>query len=89
MKNKFLKYLLLVVLLLLAVILGKFIGGTVPDVSFLSWLGAGASFGFAPFTLNLAILELTMGFQFSVNIAQIILLIVGIFIYSCWIAKEK
>lgn len=88
MRNKFLRNLLLIVLLLLAVILGKIIGDAVPGVSFLSWLGEGAKFGFAPFTLNLAILELTLGFQFSINIAQILLIIIAIFVFSRWGFRE-
>jgi len=88
MKNKVLRGILLTVFLLLSVILGKIIGGAVAGVSFLSWLGEGIKFGFEPFTLELAVMNLTLGFSFAVNIAQIILLLIAIFSYIRWIARD-
>ena len=88
MQNKLLRSILLVVLLLLSVILGKIIGGAVTGISFLSWLGEGINFGFDPFTLDLAVMNLTLGFTFAVNIAQIVLILAAIFSYIRWIARD-
>ncbi len=88
MKNKLIKTLVLIVLLLLAVILGKVIGSAVTGISFLSWLGLGADFGFDPVALDLAVMNLTFGFHFAVNIAQILLILIAVFVYSRWIVRD-
>ena len=62
--------------------LGKVIGNVTAGVSFLSWLGLSAQFGLAPATLDLAVLTVTFGVQISVNVAQAILLLVAILVYS-------
>ena len=49
---------------------------------YLSWLGMAADFGLAPTTVDLAILKLTFGLQINLNVAQAILLLAAILIYS-------
>ena len=82
MKKSLIKTLLLIVLLLLAVVLGKVLGDVCAGTAFLSWLGLSASFGLAPATLDLAIVQLTFGLQVSLNTAQAILLLVAILVYT-------
>lgn len=89
MQNKVLRGILLVIFLLFSVVLGKIIGSAVTGISFLAWLGEGIKFGFAPFTLDLAIIDLTLGLNFAVNFAQIILLVISLFVYIRWIARAK
>ena len=50
-------------------------------VSWLSWLGASAAFGFGPATLDVSVLQLTFGIQMSLNILQCILFVVVIVLY--------
>lgn len=82
MKKNIIRTLLLVILLLLAIVLGKVIGNVTTGVSFLSWLGLSAQFGLAPATLDLAVLTVTFGVQISLNVAQAILLLIAILVYT-------
>lgn len=82
MKKSIIRTLLLVILLLLAIVLGKVIGNVTADTPFLSWLGLSASFGLAPATVDLAVMTVTFGLQISLNVAQGILLLVAILLYS-------
>ena len=82
MKRKLLKTLRLIVLILLSVVLGKVIGGAVAHISYLSWLNIGANFGFSPVTVDLAVVQLTVGFMMSINVCQIILLLIAILAYT-------
>ena len=83
MKRKLIKTLLLIVLLLLAVVLGIVIGNVCEGVKGFSWLALSATFGLQPTTISLAVMELTFGLTVQVNVAQAILLLVAILIYSC------
>ena len=82
MKRSLIRTLLLVILLLLAIVLGVVIGNVTAGVPYLSWLGLAADFGLAPTTVDLAILKLTFGMQINLNVAQAILLLAAILIYS-------
>ncbi len=82
MKRNFLKILLCTLLLLLAVVLGKVAGSACAGVPALSWLNLGTSFGFAPTTIDLSVLQFTLGFTMQINVAQGILLIAAI-LASC------
>ena len=82
MKKNLLKTLLCIILLLLAAVLGKVIGEAAADISYLSWLAIGANFGFSPTVIDLAVIQVTLGFMLSINMAQIILILVAIFIYT-------
>ncbi len=73
----------------LVVVTGAVIGGLVAqlvrDVSWLSWLAYGASFGVsnqAPFVLDLAVLKLTFGLMLDINIATILGIIAALLIYK-------
>ena len=81
MKRQLIKTVLLIVLLLLAVVLGMIIGNVASDISAISWLCASASFGLSPTTLDLSILNLTLGLTVNINVAQAILLLAAILIY--------
>jgi hypothetical protein len=82
MKNNLIKSLLLIILLLLAVVLGKIIGVACVGIKYASWLGAGASFGFSPCSVNLSVVSFTLGVMVSINVAQALLLLAAILSYT-------
>ena len=82
MKNNIIKTLSLIILLLLAVVLGKIIGAACIGIKYAAWLGAGASFGFSPLSVNLSVVSFTFGVMISINVAQAILLLIAILSYS-------
>ncbi len=88
MKKNLLKTLLLIILLVLAVVLGQVIGTVTHSVSFLSWLGLGTSFGFQPVKIDLAIVNFTFGVMVNINVAQAILLLISILVYTRIKIKE-
>ena len=70
----------LLLLLLIGSIFGSLIGQVLgPHVS---WLNFGQTLGLKPTTLNLAVLSLTFGFTFKLNIAGIIGFFAALLIYS-------
>lgn len=72
----------LLVILLCGIVLGGYLGTLASNVSFLSWLNYGNTFGLtSPVVLDLGILVLTFGLTISINIASIIGLILGIILY--------
>ena len=76
-------YWTLLLLVLAGIVLGGFIGELTSNVSFLSWLGYGQSFGLSdPLVLNLGILVLTFGLKIKITIAGIIGILIAILIYS-------
>ena len=82
---KFRKNLILVLLVLAAIVLGSIVADLASGVSGLSWLSYGISFGISsadPLVLNLYILTLTFGLAFSINVAQIIFIIVAFLTYK-------
>lgn len=81
MKKNLMKTLLFIILLLLAVVLGKIIGAACAGIAYASWLNAGASFGFSPLSLNLSVISLTFGAMININVAQAILLLIAILAY--------
>lgn len=82
MKNNLIKSILLIILLLLAVVLGKIIGAACVGNPYASWLGAGASFGFSPLTVNLSVVSFTVGAMVNINVAQAVLLLAAIVSYT-------
>lgn len=69
-------------LILAGIVLGGFIGNLAGNISFLSWLNYGQSFGLtSPIVLDLGILVLTFGLTIQISIASIIGVIIGIIIY--------
>lgn len=72
----------LFLLLLAGIVLGSFIGHLCKDISFLSWLNYGKTFGLeSPLILNLGVLVLTFGLTIDINIASIVGVIIAIIIY--------
>ena len=82
MKRNLLRNLLLIVLFILAVVLGKLIGIAVQGVPFLEWLGISVSFGFPSVPIDLSVVTITFGILVNINVAQGILLLAAILIYS-------
>lgn len=82
MKNNLIKTLLLIILLLLAVVLGKIIGAACIGVKYAAWLGAAASFGFSPLSVNLSVASLTFGLMVNINVAQALFLLIAILAYT-------
>ncbi|MBP3620658.1 MAG: DUF4321 domain-containing protein [Lachnospiraceae bacterium] len=73
----------LLLILLSGIVLGGFIGYLCRNVSFLSWLNYGQTFGLSsPVVLDLGIIILTFGLTISINIASILGIIIGIIIYK-------
>lgn len=76
------KWILLLVLLS-GIVLGGFIGYLCRDISWLSWLNYGQTFGLSePVVLDLGIMLITFGLVISINIASIIGVVIGILIYK-------
>lgn len=82
MKKGIIKTLFFIVSILLAVVLGKAIGGAVNGIQFLSWLAIAAKFGISTVTVDLSVLQLTFGLMVNINVAQAILLLTAIIIYT-------
>lgn len=75
----------LFLLLLAGIVLGGFIGALTADISFLSWLNYGQTFGLSsPVVLDLGIIVLTFGMTIRITIAGIIGVVLAILIYR-WI----
>lgn len=75
-------YWTLLLLVLAGIVSGGFIGELTSNVSFLSWLNYGQSFGLSdPLVLNLGILVLTFGLKIKITIAGIIGILIAILIY--------
>ena len=72
----------LFLLLLAGIVLGSFIGHLSRNVSWLSLLSYGKTFGLeSPVVLNLGVMILTFGLTIDINIASIIGVIIAIIIY--------
>ena len=75
-------YWTLLLLVIAGIVLGGFIGELTSNISFLSWLNYGQSFGLSdPLVLNLGILVLTFGLKIKITIAGIIGILIAILIY--------
>lgn len=73
----------LLLVLLSGIVLGGFLGYLCRDVSWLSWLNYGQTFGLSePVVLDLGIMLITFGLMISINIASIIGIVIGIIIYK-------
>ena len=82
MKKGIIKALSFVVLIILAIVLGKALGNAVAGISFLSWLSISAKFGISTVTIDLTVLQVTFGMMININVAQAILLLASIFTYT-------
>ncbi len=73
---------ILIVFILSGLVIGGLLGDLASKVSGLSWLAYGQSFGLeSPLSLDLSIIKITFGFMLNINIASIIGMAIGIFIY--------
>lgn len=71
--------------LLAGIVLGTALGRLCSGISFLSWLSYNMSVGFgigSPVVLDLIVFKLSLGFELSVNAAQILSVIAALIIYN-------
>lgn len=80
MKKGILKTFLFIVMLILAVVLGKAAASACADVRYLSWLAASAGFGFSPVKVDLSVVSFTFGLSVDIDAAQALLLLAAVFI---------
>lgn len=79
-KNK--SILILLVFILSGLVIGGLIGELTKGIDFLWWLSYSQEFGLStPLYLDLSIVKITFGLVFKINIASIIGMLLGIFIY--------
>ncbi|MEF9938784.1 MAG: DUF4321 domain-containing protein [Clostridium sp.] len=73
---------ILLLLLLAGIVIGGFIGNMASDISWLSWLNFGESFGIdTPIVLDLGILVITFGINIKITMAGIIGIVIAIITY--------
>jgi len=73
---------LVILFILCGLVLGGLIGNLTSGIDFLWWLSYGSEFGLStPLQLDLGIIKLTFAFMINVNVASIIGVLIGIFIY--------
>ena len=73
---------IMLIFILCGLVIGGLIGELAGKIDVLWWLGYGQEFGITnPLVLNLSILTLTFAFTIKINIASIIGMAIGIFIY--------
>ena len=64
-------------------VIGGLLGQIASQVDWLNWLAYGQSFGIAePFTIDLNVIKITLGFIININVASIIGLAISLFIYK-------
>ena len=74
--------LVLIIFILCGIVIGGLIGQLTKDISWLSWLSYGKEFGLVdPITLDLGVVQLTLGLMFKINVSSIIGIAIAIFIY--------
>ncbi len=74
--------LVLIIFVLCGLVIGGLIGELTKDVSWLSWLAYGQEFGLStPITLDLGVVQLTLGLMFKINVSSIVGIIIAVFIY--------
>lgn len=73
---------ILLIFILSGIVIGGLLGELAKNVSWLSWMGFGQSFGLeSPIILNLGVLTLTFALMVKINIASIIGIVIAIFLY--------
>ena len=77
---------ILLILMLAGVVLGGFLGHLTRDISWLSWLNYGQTFGLtgnggSALVLELGVLTVQFGLQIKITIASIIGMVLAFFIY--------
>ncbi len=74
--------LVLIIFVLCGLVIGGLLGELAKNISWLNWLSYGQQFGLAnPVTLDLGVVELTLGLMFKINVSSIIGIIIAVFIY--------
>ncbi len=72
----------LVLLLLVGIVLGGFVGSLVDGIPYLSWLNYGQVFGLtSPITLDLGILMVTFGLTLKITLSGILGAVAAVVIY--------
>ena len=75
----------LLLLLLCGVVIGGFLGYLTREISWLSWLDYGMTFGIGTdggaFVLNLGVIVLTFGLSIKISIASIIGVVIAFLVY--------
>jgi len=75
----------LLLLLLCGVVIGGFLGYLTRDISWLSWLDYGMTFGIGTdggsFVLNLGVIVITFGLSIKISIASIIGVVIAFLVY--------
>ncbi len=71
-------------IILLVMLISLVLGGIIGDVfsSSIPILSYGKAIGFDPVTIDLSILKLVIGFKMQINLAGIIGLLIGLFIFK-------
>lgn len=74
--------LVLIIFILCGLVIGGLIGELTSGISWLSWLNYGQQFGLStPITLDLGVVQLTLGLLFRINVSSIVGIIIAVFIY--------
>ena len=74
--------LVLIIFILCGLVIGGLIGQLTSGISWLNWLSYGQEFGLIdPITLDLGVVQLTLGLMFKINVSSIIGIAIAIFIY--------
>lgn len=72
----------LFLLILAGIVLGGFIGTLTSNISALSWLNYGQTFGLDnPIVLNLGIMVITFGLNIKITIASVVGIVIAAIIY--------
>lgn len=76
----------LLLLMLCGVVIGSFFGHLAKDVSWLSWLDYGMTFGIGngengAFILNLGVIIFTLGLSIKISIASILGVVIAFLVY--------
>lgn len=72
--------LILLLLLLVGLVIGGVLGEIFKDI--VPIIGYSKTIGFPPFTIDLSVMKITLGFLMEINLASIIGLIIAIVIFS-------
>ena len=73
---------ILLLFILSGLVIGGLLGEFAKDISFLSWLSYGQSFGLSnPIELDLSVVKITFGLMVNINIASIVGLLIAILVY--------
>ena len=76
------KTLYMILLVFSAIIGGGLIGSAADKAGILKWLGYSQSFSFQPGTfINTSVLKMNFGIDVSFNVAQVLLMLIAVFIY--------